>query len=246
MLTTALTRLRRSTPAALLLARREARLLTILLAVFAALWVFGIIADEVAEDETHTFDSQILLFFRDPLTQDPVGPPWIAQVATDITALGGFTVLTLVTLLVIGYLGLSRRWGAAALVLVSIGGGMLISHGLKLVFQRARPDLVPHLVDVHTLSFPSGHSTLAAVTYLTLGALLAAVQPSRRLKVFIMASALVIALLVGLSRVFLGVHWPTDVAAGWIIGAAWALLCRAVAEVLMRRRTIRDSGPETD
>lgn len=246
MLTTALHHLRRSPPAALLLARREARLLTILVAIFAALWTFGLIADEVAEEETRTFDSRVLLFFRDPVTQDPIGPPWIAQVATDITALGGFTVLTLMTLLVVGYLGLSRRWRAAALVLVSIGGGMAISHGLKLVFQRARPDLVPHLVDVHTLSFPSGHSTLAAVTYLTLGALLAAVQPSRRLKVFIMVAALVIALLVGMSRVFLGVHWPTDVAAGWLIGAAWALLCRAVADVLMRRHAIRDSGPETD
>lgn len=195
----------------------------------------------MAENETATFDFLVLQLFRaqDDLS-DPIGPRWVEQSAHDITALGGYPVLTLFTVITIGYLLMIRRGGAAMLVVVAIGGGTLISQGLKALFGRARPDVVPHLVDVHTLSFPSGHSMLSAVTYLTLGALIAAVQPSRRVKAYIVGCAIILALLVGVSRIYLGVHWPTDVLAGWSVGAAWALLCGAVAERLMRRRKIRD------
>lgn len=246
MLHTLIHRLIRAVPAAAVLARREARLLALLVLVFGGFWTFGIIADEVAENETHTFDKQVLLFFRDANNlEDPIGPPWAEQMATDITALGGYTVLTLVTALVVVYLWLLRRWRASAVVLVSVIGGMIISQGMKALFQRARPDLVPHIVDVHTMSFPSGHSTLSAVVYLTLGALLATVQPGRRVKVFIMGAALFIAMLVGLSRIYLGVHWPTDVLAGWSVGAAWALLCAAIADLLVRRRKMRGETADT-
>ncbi|EKV27103.1 PA-phosphatase related phosphoesterase [Caenispirillum salinarum AK4] len=227
-------------PDAAILLRREARWLVTLMLGFAAIWAFGMIADEVAENETRTFDVQVLHFFRaQGDLSDPIGPGWVEQSANDITALGGYPVLTLFTLITVGYLLLIRRGGAAALVVAAVGGGMVISQGLKALFDRARPDLVPHLVDVHTLSFPSGHSTLSAVTYLTLGALIAAVQPGRRVKAYVIGVALTLAVLVGVSRVYLGVHWPTDVLAGWSVGAAWALLCRAVAEGLMRRRKMR-------
>ncbi|SOD92165.1 phosphatase PAP2 family protein [Caenispirillum bisanense] len=246
MLHTLALRLVRAVPAVAVLARREARLLALLVLVFGGFWMFGVIADEVAENELQTFDQQILLFFRDAQNlADPIGPAWVEQAARDITALGGYTVLTLVTALVVVYLWLLRRWRASALVLASVLGGMVISQGLKALFQRARPDLVPHIVDVHTLSFPSGHSTLSAVVYLTLGALLATVQPGRSVKVFIIAAALLIAMLVGLSRVYLGVHWPTDVLAGWSVGAAWALLCSAVADLLVRRRKMRGESGDT-
>jgi undecaprenyl-diphosphatase len=130
-----------------------------------------------------------------------------------------------VTLAVIGFLVLLRRRSAALLVAVSVGGGTALSSLLKLGFQRPRPDLVPHAVEVYTASFPSGHAMLSAVTYLTLGALLMRVQPLWRVKFYILALAVLATLLVGTSRVYLGVHWPTDVLAGWCVGAFWALLC---------------------
>lgn len=241
-----LNRVIRHVPAAAVFLRREARVLTLLALVFGALWVFGVIADEVVENETRTFDKQILLFFRTADLSDPIGPYWAEQMAQDITALGGYTVLTLFTALAVGYMLLVRRWGGAVLLTVSVVGGMAISQGLKALFERARPDLVPQLVDVHTLSFPSGHSTLSAVTYLTIGILLAAVQPSRRLKTYFLAWAIVLAMMVGMSRIYLGVHWPTDVLAGWAVGAGWAVLCRVVAEVLIRRRTVEPPGPERE
>ena len=128
---------------------------------------------------------------------------------------------------------MAGKRGAAFLVVVAVVGGMLLSTGLKLGFERPRPDLVPHGARVYTASFPSGHAMLSAVTYLTLGALLARVQERRRVKAFFIGLAVVLTLLVGVSRVYLGVHWPSDVLAGWCVGAAWAVLvlvrCPAVA-----------------
>lgn len=233
-------------PVATVFLRREARVIGLMALVAGALWAFGVIADEVLEQETHAFDTAILTMFRVAGDlSDPVGPAWAEQMARDITALGGYTVLILFTVMAIGYLALLRRWGTAALVLVSVAGGMVVSRGLKALFGRDRPDLVPQLVDVHTLSFPSGHSTLAAVTYLTLGILLASIHASRRLKGYILGCAVVLAVLVGVSRVYLGVHWPTDVLAGWSVGAAWALSCRLVAELLVRRHALLgEDGPK--
>jgi undecaprenyl-diphosphatase len=138
---------------------------------------------------------------------------------------------------------LARKRGAALLVLASVGGGALLSTLLKLSFERPRPDLVPHAVAVYTASFPSGHAMLSAVTYLTLGTLLARIQPRRRLRAYIVAVAVLLTLLVGTSRVYLGVHWPTDVLAGWCLGAAWAMLCWAVALWLQRRGRVEADTP---
>lgn len=217
--------------------RREPRLLIMLALIFGALWGFGLLADEVAENETEAFDSAVLLFFRAADAPDQtIGPWWLREAAGDITALGGYPVLTLLSAMAMGYLLLAGRRGSAALVLVSVVGGTVITVFLKGLFERARPDLVPHLVEVQTLSFPSGHSTLSAVVYLTLGTLLASAHQGRRIKAYILAWAVSLALLVGMSRVYLGVHWPTDVLAGWSVGAAWALLCWTIAEGLERRR----------
>ena len=121
---------------------------------------------------------------------------------------------------------------------------MLLSSGLKGLFDRPRPDLVPHAVEVYTMSFPSGHATLSAVTYLTLGALLARVQPRRRVKAYLLGVAVLLAVLIGASRVYLGVHWPTDVLAGWCVGAAWAMLCWTVATWLQRRGEVEGEHEE--
>jgi undecaprenyl-diphosphatase len=131
---------------------------------------------------------------------------------------------------------------AAFFLLVAVGGGMLLSAGLKMGFERARPDLVPHHTRVYTASFPSGHAMLSAVVYLTLAALLARVQSERRVKTMIIVLAVLLTLLVGMSRVYLGVHWPTDVLAGWCGGAAWASLCWFVALQLQRRGRVEHAN----
>ena len=151
-------------------------------------------------------------------------------------------MLTIVVLATLAYLLLARKRGAALLVLGAVVGGMLLSTGLKLGFERPRPDLVPHGARVYTASFPSGHAMLSAITYLTLGALLARVQEGRRIQAFLMGLAVFITLLVGVSRVYLGVHWPSDVLAGWAVGAAWAALCWFVALQLQRRGKVEDPG----
>jgi undecaprenyl-diphosphatase len=215
------------------LGRREiGPLAAVLLAAGSAL-AFGKLAEEVLEGDTRTFDRTMLLALRDPADlSDPVGPVWVEEMARDVTSLGGTAVLVLVSVAVIGFLLMVRKRGAALLVLGSIGGGVLLSTILKNVFERTRPDLVPHAVHVYTASFPSGHAMLSAVTYLTLGALLTRVQPQRRVKAYLLTVAVV---LTGVSRVYLGVHWPTDVLAGWCIGSAWAMLCWLAALWLQRR-----------
>jgi undecaprenyl-diphosphatase len=223
---------------------REAVPLLGLLLAAAALWAFVGLADEVREGDTHALDRGILLALRNPADPaDPLGPRWLEEVARDVTALGGNAVLTGVTLAVIGFLALARKRGAALLVAASVGGGMALSTLLKLGFARPRPDLVPHAVEVYTASFPSGHAMLSAITYLTLGALLARVQPRWRLRIYILALAVLVTLLVGSSRVYLGVHWPSDVAAGWCVGAAWALACWLAALRLQRTGGIEAPGP---
>jgi undecaprenyl-diphosphatase len=160
---------------------------------------------------------------------EPWGPRWFTELVRDCTALGSSGILAFMTIAVIGFLLLQGKTHATVLVVIAVGGGMLLSTGLKQGFDRPRPDLVPHGVLVHSASFPSGHAMQSAVVYLTLGALLARVQPRRRLKAYILTIAVVLTVLVGLSRIYLGVHWPTDVLAGWAAGAAWALMVWCVA-----------------
>lgn len=206
----------------------------------SALWGFAEIADEVADGETHEFDRAVMLALREPGDlANPRGPGWLEFVARDITALGGTAVLVMVTVAAIGFMILRRRRGAALFTFVSIAGGTLISTGLKSLFDRSRPDVVPHLVEVSSASFPSGHSMLAMTTYLTLGALVAEVQSEHRARAYILLWAVALSLLVGSTRVYLGVHWPTDVLAGWCVGSAWALMCGTVAWWLQRRGMLK-------
>ncbi|HEX7028233.1 MAG TPA: phosphatase PAP2 family protein [Gammaproteobacteria bacterium] len=210
--------------------------------LFGGIWIFAEIADEVMEGETRGVDEFILLSLRNSQdTTDPLGPAWLEEMGRDFTALGGTGVLTLIALVVVGYLLLSRRFRASLLVTVSVTGGILLSTLLKIGFDRPRPDLVTHESFVYTASFPSGHSMMAAVTYLTLAALLARVHAQSELKAYFLIVAAFLTMLVGISRVYLGVHWPTDVLAGWAAGAAWAALCWLIARWLQRRGMV-ESG----
>lgn len=226
-------------------ARRELVSLVLLLLVFGGTWAFVEVADEIGEKSTRQIDRQVILAMRTPDDlSDPLGPHWVEELGRDFTALGGNGYLSLLTLAVVGYLYLDKKPRAAWFVIVAVGGGLLLSSGLKELFDRARPDLVPHGSYTYTASFPSGHSMLSAVTYLTLGTLLARLQSRRVLKVYLLGVAVVFTLLVGVSRVYLGVHWPTDVLAGWSAGAAWAILCWTVARFLQRRGQVEREPAE--
>jgi len=221
---------------------REFRTLVLVLLTAAGIWGFIELADEVTEGQTRAIDTAILLALRNPADPaDPLGPKWVEELFRDFTALGGVGVIVFITLGVAGYLALLRKHRALLLLAVAVAGGLLINTVLKLGFDRPRPGLVPHGAYVYTASFPSGHAMLATVTYLTLGALLARVLPDRHTKFFVLTMAIVLSLLVGFSRVYLGVHWPSDVAAGWMAGAAWALLWWLVARWLQRERVVEEA-----
>lgn len=204
---------------------------------------FVSIADEMAEGDARGFDEAILLAFRSATdTARPIGPPWLEAAMIDVTALGGVTVLTLITALVVAYLLVTRRFENAALVTAAVSGGAVLTNLLKVGFARPRPELVDHLVAVTSASFPSGHAMASAVTYLTIGALLARTEQRWAVRGFIFSVAGVLTLLIGVSRVFLGVHYPTDVLAGWSLGAAWALFCWTIARLLRPKDNDTDKG----
>jgi len=218
--------------------RQELGTLAALLLCAGLILIFGIVASEMTEGETHAFDNAVILAMRAPGNHaDPLGPTWFEQAVRDITSLGSNTVLTMVTLFAVGYLALSGARGSALLLFASVGGGAILIQVLKQAFGRTRPDLVPHSLYELTRSFPSGHATMSAVTYLTLGALLAKVQTRRVFKTYLLSVAVLLTLLVGVSRVYLGLHWPTDVLAGWCLGSAWAIGCWLLTARLSRART---------
>ncbi|MEO7222624.1 MAG: phosphatase PAP2 family protein, partial [Devosia sp.] len=195
-----------------------------LLLLAALLTGLGLIIDEVAEGDTLRFDQAFLLALREPGDPtNPIGPVWLEEVARDITALGGVAVLTLLTTLVAAHFLLRGKPRSALFVALAAITGTMVSNILKGIFDRPRPELTA-IMEYGRGSFPSGHSTMSAVVYLTLGVMLATAAKELKLKVFYVAIAIVVIALVGLSRLYLGVHYPTDVAAGWAIGASWAIL----------------------
>jgi len=221
----------------------ETAVLIRLLVIVGAIWIFVETADEVGEGESKRFDEWLLRALRGADGTSPPASSWTLRVARDLTALGGAAVITLVTLLAAGFLALRRKWGALWLVLASIAGGAVVSTILKNAFDRARPDVVIHLAEVSSLSFPSGHSMLAAATYFTLAALLARTTADRRIKAYFLSSAALLVLIIGVTRLYLGVHFPTDVLAGWCAGIAWALLCSLVARWLQRTGAVEQESP---
>ena len=213
------------------LERKELNWLILGLAACALLWIFLILAGEIAEGETQAFDVMILRALRsrdDPAK--PIGPVWLEGSLLDLTAIGGSTVLGLVIFAVVGFLLLQARYRTALFVAITSASGEVVSTVLKQAFNRPRPTVVPHLRDVYTTSFPSGHAMESAIVYLTLGAILMRVTESRLTKMYCLGMAVLLTLLVGISRVYLGVHYPTDVIGGWIIGFVWASLCWLAAQ----------------
>lgn len=220
--------------------RTEPSTFTALLVCVALVLLFLVVAVAVEQDMTTRVDRAVLLVFRRP--GDPalaLGPGWFTDAVRNVTALGSYPLLVFFTLASAGYLVLDRKRNAALFVLAAVAGGIALSQGLKLLFARPRPDVVPPLVDTFTYSFPSTHAVLSAVVYLTLGALLARIEATTpAIKRYFLGIAIGLTVVIGLTRLYLGVHYPTDVLAGWCIGAAWAIAAWTLALHLQRRRRI--------
>lgn len=211
------------------LVRTELRLLIGITAICIVLWGFFSVLGEVREGDTYRLDSAILLAMRRPGDLGvPVGPRWLQETARDLTALGGFTVLSLLVVLGVAMLLLHRRRLQAAVLAIAVVAGQAAAELAKHLVGRDRPDLVPHLDQVYSSSFPSGHSAMSPIVYFTLASILAAGEPSRAAKTLLLGAAALLVLAIGASRVYLGVHWPTDVLAGWAMGTAVALLATLV------------------
>ncbi len=221
-------------------ARAEIGALAAVLVIAGGLSAFVEIADDVTEPDGELFDEAVLSALRpgaDP--SDALGPPWLEQAMTELTALGGITVLGLFVTLAAGFLLLQRRPALALLAPLSLALGIAVSQGLKAIYGRERPPMEVRVEEVLNPSFPSGHAMLSALVYLTLGAMLARSMSKRRLKAYVLAAAVLLTAMVGLSRVYLGVHWANDVLAGWSLGAAVAMSFWLVAYMAERLPVVR-------
>jgi undecaprenyl-diphosphatase len=210
----------------------ELRLLVVLFCVSATL-LFAHIAHAIVKGQQWSLDRQILLALRRPeQPQDPIGPLWLEQTAIDLSALGGFTLMWLLSAVLVGFFLLMGRSLEATLFAVSVVGSSLLNAGVKRLIARPRPFVVPHLATVSNGSFPSGHAMLSATAYLSLAVLTAHVMPGELARIYVVAITIAIVVSIGLSRIYLGVHWPSDVLGGWCLGAVWALLFSVVEVAL--------------
>lgn len=226
---------------ALRVARTEIAAVSALFVIALGVMTFVEVADDMTEADGQAFDHMVLNWVQ-PSPGQPAGPWWLHEAAEDLTSLGGISVLTLFAVIVIGMLVLLRKRLSAVLLVVGLAGGVALSEGLKAVFERERPPLDYQAVETINASFPSGHALLSTVFYLTLGVMLTRAFPQRGLKAFVLGSAMVIALLIGLTRIYLGAHWASDVFAGWCAGAAWAMSLWLVAYAIERRQKVRHAA----
>ena len=224
----------------------ETNMLAALLLAVAFVYGFMELADEVLENETQGLDERILMFFRrSGDLHETIGPWWLKAAALDITALGGTAVLVVVILITLGFLWIAKKKRIMLLFAAATFGGQVFNSVLKQLFMRPRPTVVPHLTEVQSSSFPSGHSMMSAIVYLTLGVLLSRLVTAPLTRFYIIAVSILLTAMVGFTRVFLGVHYPTDVVGGWTVGLAWAVICLLVARILQHKGTVEKPQEHT-
>ncbi|RZJ45736.1 MAG: phosphatase PAP2 family protein [Brevundimonas sp.] len=221
---------------ALRIARTEIAALSALMIIALGVMTFVEVADDMTEADGQMFDLQILHWLQ-PVAGEPRGPWWLHEAAADLTSLGGISVLTLFAIIAFSFLLIQRKRLSALLLVVGLIGGVCLSEGLKALFERERPPVAYQAVETINASFPSGHALLSTVFYLTLGVMLTRAFPQKRFKAFVLGSAILIALLIGVTRVYLGAHWASDVIAGWCAGAAWAMALWLIAYAVERRQS---------
>jgi undecaprenyl-diphosphatase len=204
------------------------------LVAIVATYVFAEIAGKVREGETQVFDETVLRYVETHHS------PFLDRAMLEITFLGtGLIVMTIV--LVSGmFLWLTKHKHSALLLIVATAGGMLLNGLLKAGFDRPRPQVFEWAQHTVSSSFPSGHAMSAATVYMTVAYLAARLQRRRLSRILTLLAATIVVVLIAVSRLYLGVHYPSDVAAGITIGIAWAALCMAMLEVTLlygRRRS---------
>lgn len=206
--------------------RHEFSVLIAFALIIGGLWLTIALADGVQEGATQETDMALLMLLREGEdANNPIGPPWVENLMRDYTALGGTAFLVLMVTAVTIYYLIQGRYKEMMFLLVAVIGAYLISDILKGYFDRPRPEFVPPGSYRYSASFPSGHALLAATTYLTLGTIVSQLATRNRMKAFIFLLSTFIMVLVGFTRMYLGVHYPTDVLAGWAIGSVWAMVC---------------------
>jgi undecaprenyl-diphosphatase len=220
---------------ALRIARTEIAAVSALFIVAVGVLTFFEIADGMADGQA---TDQMILAWMQPVAGEPRGPWWLREAAADLTSLGGISVLSLFALIAFTFLLIQRKRLSALLLVVGLIGGVGLSEGLKAIFERARPPAAYQAVETLNASFPSGHALLSTVFYLTLGVMLTRAFAQNHFKAFVLGAAILIALLIGLTRVYLGAHWASDVFAGWSVGAAWAMVLWLVAYGVERRQRV--------
>ncbi|WGM32905.1 phosphatase PAP2 family protein [Brevundimonas sp. NIBR11] len=221
---------------ALTVARAEFAALGALAIVTLGIMTFVEIADDMTEADGQAFD-QMVLHWMQPVAGQPRGPWWLHEAAADLTSLGGISVLTLFAIVALVFLLILRKRLSALLLIVGLAGGVGLSEGLKALFERQRPPAVYQAVETLNASFPSGHALLSTVFYLTVAVMLTRAFPRKRVKAWVLGVGMTFALIVGLTRIYLGAHWASDVMAGWCVGAAWAMALWLVSYAVERRQT---------
>ena len=202
----------------------------------ACAWLLVKTVPKVYKGRLEAIDNKVLRALRRPENLSvPVGPKWMLTAAKDVTALGSGTNLTIATVILAGFLCLNRRFRAAGFLVSSLGSGLLLCQSLKGFFARRRPTVVPHLAHFDPASFPSGHSMGAALVYLTSGSIVSRQVTGKMAKAYFLSMALVLAVVIGASRVYLGVHYPSDVLAGWAAGSLWSGACAQAARWLQNQ-----------
>lgn len=227
------------------MARTEIAAVSALFIAALGVMTFVEVADDMTEADGQAFDQAVLAWMQ-PVAGEPRGPWWLREAAADLTSLGGISVLALFAVIAFAFLLIQRKNLSALLLVVGLAGGVALSEGLKAMFGRERPPSAFQAVDTLNASFPSGHALLSTVFYLTLGVMLTRAFPRAHLKAFVLGAAILIALLIGLTRVYLGAHWASDVFAGWCAGAAWAMALWLVAYAIGRRQAVSDTGPHDE
>ncbi len=220
--------------------RHELAVLLSFFLIVGGVWLTVELADDVIDGQTQEVDVAILMALREGSDADnPIGPPWVEEMMRDFTSLGGTGILTLIVVSITLYYLIQGRYKEMLVLVIAVVGAYLLSFYFKGLFNRPRPQFVPDSEYIYSASFPSGHALLSAATYLTLGGILAQLFQRYRVKAFVLILALFIMVLVGFSRMYLGVHYPTDVLAGWLIGTIWATVCWLVVRWLRQRGTLR-------
>ena len=204
----------------------------------------AVIAFLVTSGHAGSVDAVGLLFWRATPELEPAGPPLLIEMVRDLTSLGGVllrNVLALAAVLALLFLRLRRE---AVLLVFTVAGGWLVNTLLKEAMGRERPEIVPHLTAAGGESFPSGHSFNSAVVFIAIALAFATLSARQSVRMTVIGAALAFSLAVAWSRVWLGVHFPTDVIAGWLGGAGWAFLAAALLPRPARTtaRFIEDHG----